>query len=102
MACPVPEGTSAFINIDQIDPPTQNLKNLYWETWLEKVRSAGAGEERIQESIRRRRELDQDASLSDQLNWLTDAGFVDVDCIYKHYFVGIFYGLRRPAGETVA
>ena len=96
------KATGALINIDQIDPPTQNLKNLYWETWLEKVRSAGAGEERIQESIRRRRELDQDASLSDQLNWLTDAGFVDVDCIYKHYFVGIFYGLRRPAGETVA
>ncbi len=91
--------SGAFINIDQIQAPTPGLKDLYWYGWLEKVRSAGADEEQVQESIRRRRALDVDATLSDQLRWLADAGFSDVDCIYKHYFIGIFYGRKRPAGD---
>ena len=86
-----------FINLDQIEGSTQGLRDLYWETWLEKVRASGAEEGKVQESIRRRRELDNDASLADQLCWLSDAGFSDVDCIYKHYFVGVFYGLKQPS-----
>lgn len=87
--------SGAFINIDQIEAPTPALKNLYWHGWLEKVRSAGADEEQVQESIRRRSALDNDATLADQLRWLTDAGFTEVDCIYKHYFVGVFYGRKH-------
>ena len=87
----------AFINIDQIAAPTPGLKDLYWYGWLEKVRSAGADEAQVQESIRRRRQLDNDATLSDQLRWLADAGFTDVDCIYKHYFIGVLYGRKQPA-----
>ena len=71
--------------------------DLYWYGWLEKVRSAGADEAQVQESIRRRRKLDKDATLSDQLRWLADAGFTDVDCIYKHYFIGVLYGRKQPA-----
>ena len=89
--------SGAFINIDQIQAPTPGLKDLYWYGWLEKVRSAGADEEQVQESIRRRGALDDDATLSDQLRWLADAGFDDVDCIFKHYFIGIFYGRKQPA-----
>lgn len=94
--------SGAFINIDQIQAPTPGLKDLYWYGWLEKVRSAGADEAQVQESIRRRRKLDNDATLSDQLRWLADAGFADVDCIFKHYFIGVFYGLKQPAATTPA
>ena len=94
--------SGAFINIDQIAAPTPGLKDLYWYGWLEKVRSAGADEAQVQESIRRRRKLDNDATLSDQLRWLADAGFADVDCIFKHYFIGVFYGLKQPAATTPA
>ena len=91
--------SGAFVNIDQIEAPTPALKDLYWNSWLEKVRSAGADEAQVQESIRRRSALDNDASLADQLRWLTDAGFTDVDCIYKHFFVGVFYGRKHPATD---
>ena len=91
------KSSGAFINIDQIQAPTPDLMDLYWYGWLEKVRSAGADEEQVQESIRRRRKLDNDATLSDQLRWLADAGFTDVDCIYKHYFIGVLYGRKQPA-----
>ncbi|MBW2408524.1 MAG: class I SAM-dependent methyltransferase [Deltaproteobacteria bacterium] len=85
----------AFINVDQIkgNPP---FDRLYWETWLARVRAAGASEDQIQTSIRRRREFDRDASLSDQLKWLNEAGFA-VDCIYKHYFVAVLLALKNDS-----
>ena len=64
------------------------------KTWLAKVQAAGASESKIQTSIKRRREFDRDAGLSDQLSWLTDAGFA-ADCIYKHYFVAVFLALKQ-------
>ena len=83
----------AFINVDQIrgQPP---FDRLYWKTWLNKVRAAGASETEIQTSINRRREYDRDACLSDQLAWLKQAGFI-ADCIYKHYFVAVFLALKK-------
>ncbi len=83
-----------FINIDQIKGPTPALKKLYWDTWLEKVRRSGEPEERIQASIQRRTTFDKDALLTDQLEWLREAGFTDVDCIYKNYFIGVFYAKK--------
>ena len=85
----------AFIHVDQIrgQPP---FDRLYWETWLAKVRTAGASEANIQTSIKRRKEFDHDARLSSQLTWLRAAGFV-ADCIYKHYFVAVFLALKQTA-----
>jgi tRNA (cmo5U34)-methyltransferase len=83
-----PEGI--FVNVDQIRAETERLRELYWSDWLEKVRQSGAEEERIQESVERRRRYDRDASLAEQLGWLKGAGFADVDCVYKRYFVGVF------------
>ena len=84
-----------FINVDQIRAETEPLAELYWSDWLEKVRRSGAKEERIQESIQRRRQYDRDASLVEQLGWLKSAGFMDVDCVYKSYFVGVFLAVKR-------
>ncbi len=89
------KSASAFINIDQIKGETKNLRALYWEKWLKRVREAGAEEEEIEESIRRRCELDRDATLAEQLGWLKEAGFQDVDCVYRNYFIGVFFALKE-------
>ena len=89
------KSSSAFINIDQIKGETKNLRALYWEKWLKRVREAGAEEEEIEESIRRRCELDRDATLAEQLGWLKEAGFQDVDCVYRNYFIGVFFALKE-------
>jgi len=83
-----------FINIDQIRGETAYLRDLYWESWLARVRRVEASEERIQESINRRTEYDRDASLWDQLQWLKEAGYENVDCVYKNYFVGVFFACK--------
>jgi tRNA (cmo5U34)-methyltransferase len=84
-----------FINLDQIKGETKAIEELYWTTWLEKVRLAGGTEEQIVESCKRRQEFDKDARLTDQLKWLEQAGFADVDCVYKSYFIGVFLATKR-------
>jgi tRNA (cmo5U34)-methyltransferase len=85
----------AFINIDQIKGETGYIQDLYWNHYLEQVRRVEPSEERIQESIDRRTKYDREASLGDQLRWLTEAGFVNVDCVYKNYFVGVFMAMKE-------
>ena len=69
----------AFINVDQVKGATDHFVNLYWDNWLAQVRRAGADEEQFSASVRRRRSFDRDATLSDQLQWLRDAGFLVAD-----------------------
>jgi len=82
----------AFINVDQVLGAAP-FGDLYWDTWLNRVRSSGAPESQIEASAARRLEFDRDASLQDQITWLCEAGFA-ADCIYKHYFVAVFLALK--------
>ena len=58
------------------------------------LRQKKADEKRVQDSIERRRHYDLDATLFQQLDWLKQAGFDHVDCIYKNYFVGVFMAVK--------
>ncbi len=84
-----------FLNLDQIQAPTPALREHYWAVWLEHVRAQGATEDQIQRSIARRQAYDRDAPLADQLAWLKDAGFAEVDILYKHHFIGLFYARKE-------
>ncbi len=83
-----------FVNIDQVLGETDYLRKLYWEHWLDQVRSSGQPEDRIQAGIQRRQTYDREALLADQIAWMKEAGFDNVDCIYKNFFVGVFLGMK--------
>jgi tRNA (cmo5U34)-methyltransferase len=68
---------------------------LYWNHWLTQVREKEPSEKNIQESINRRTAYDRDAPLADQLRWLEETGFTNVDCVYKNYFVGVFLAMKE-------
>ena len=84
-----------FINVDQIRGETAYLREVYWNDWLGQVRQREPSEKRIQDSIDRRVTYDRDALMADQLRWLAEAGFVNVDCVYKHHFVGVFLAMKE-------
>lgn len=84
-----------FINVDQIKGETNYLQDLYWNHWLEQVKQVEPSEERIKESINRRTKYDRDALMTDQLNWLTEAGFINVDCVYKNFFIGVLLAMKE-------
>ncbi len=84
-----------FINIDLILGPTPSLEEFYWQNWLGKIRRAGAPEEEIRAGIERRQAFDRDAPMEDQLRWLREAGFADVDCVYRNFKMGVFHAAKR-------
>ncbi len=84
-----------FINIDLIKGPTRYLEDLYCNNWYDQMRLAGASEEEIQAGIERRLTYDRDAHLEDQLQWLREAGFTDVDCAFRTFKVGLFVAMKR-------
>ena len=84
-----------FINVDLVLGSTPTLEEFFWQNWLGKIRRAGAPEEEVRAGIERRQAFDRDASMEDQLRWLREAGFADVDCAYRNFKMGVFYAAKR-------
>lgn len=82
-----------FINADQVLGHTPFLENLYKDDWKNKIENSGLTEEEINSAYERTK-LDKMATLTDQLNWLQESGFKDVDCIYKYFNFVVMYGRK--------
>jgi tRNA (cmo5U34)-methyltransferase len=86
-----------FVNAEEVLAPTEALDALYWDEWERQARAAGAPEEEFA-GVEARAKYDRPAKLDDQLAWLREAGFADVDCYYKYLMFAV-YGGRRPEGK---
>lgn len=80
-----------FINADQVLGATPEIDKFYKTNWIEEISASGLSESEIAAAIERT-ELDQMAPLNDQLNWLSEAGFSNVNCYYKHFNFTIVAG----------
>ncbi len=83
----------AFVNADQTKGNTAWTDACFMDRWLADVRSSGLPEEALQASIERRK-MDINATLQEQLAWMKQAGFADVDCMYKNMGFAVFYGRK--------
>jgi len=82
-----------FVNADQVAGPTPEIDRYYRRRWLENIRASGLESGEIEASIERRK-LDINATLKDQIRWMEEAGFRDVDCMYKYLDFAVFYGRK--------
>jgi tRNA (cmo5U34)-methyltransferase len=82
-----------FVNGEQVAGPTAANDALYKKLWLEQVREAGATPDQIADSLYRQQD-DRCASVEDQLDWLREAGFSDVDCWFKDNRFAVLAGTR--------
>jgi len=80
-----------FVNAEQVLGPTPALEERYALRWLADVRAAGVPEDEI-EKARQRMSFDRCASVEDQLAWLREAGFRDVDCSFKSWRFAVLNG----------
>lgn len=85
-----------FVNADQVLGSTPYLETLYKDDWKMKVEASGLPRE-ARSAAYERTKLDKMAPLDAQLGWLTEAGFADVDCIYKYYNFVVMFG-RKTSG----
>ncbi|MDD1691417.1 MAG: class I SAM-dependent methyltransferase [Methanoregula sp.] len=73
-----------FVNADQADGETLYFRKQYLEYWNEFLREGPMTKEQQAEILKRRDTLDKNEKLSDQLAWLREAGFSDVDVVYRN------------------
>ena len=73
-----------FVNADQADGETPYFRQRYVEYWNEFLGSGPMTREQHAEILKRRDTLDRNETLSLQLAWLHEAGFADVDVVYRN------------------
>jgi tRNA (cmo5U34)-methyltransferase len=85
----------AFVNAEEVVAPTVRLDALYWDEWERLARAAGAPHEEFA-AVEERGKYDKPARVDEQLAWLSEAGFEEVDCYYKYLMFAV-YGGRKAA-----
>lgn len=78
-----------FINADQVQGENAVAEKICTRTWLRKVRESGISEASLNEALSRMKE-DRMSPLSCQLDWLEQAGFIDVSVWYRYYSFVIY------------
>lgn len=85
-----------FVNADQAQGPTPALDARYDSVWVEQVHARGVAADDFA-AARRRQSFDRLARLDDQLRWLGEAGFAEVDCVYKNWSFVVYTGVKAAA-----
>lgn len=83
-----------FINREIVLGETPNLTERYHQIWRDYIRSNGEDDEMW---FNKYIEEDIPASVGDQLDWLKEAGFVDVGCHWRYINFAIFGGTKPCA-----
>lgn len=82
-----------FINADQVLGATPWVQDFQAALWLRDVTLAGVTPRQMAEA-RQRMAYDRLASLEDQLAWMRQAGFRDVDSHFRYYGMTVYMGRK--------
>jgi tRNA (cmo5U34)-methyltransferase len=82
-----------FVNAELVAGPTPFLDQTYLERHRRDAMALGATADHWTESLQRARH-DRLARAADQLQWLRETGFSDVDCLMKEYRFAVLFGRR--------
>ena len=86
-------GGGVFINADLVLGASGAVEGHCYNMWVSKMHALGITAEEFS-AWRERLAEDRYAPLEDQLNWLREAGFADVDCLYRYYNFSVFTGKK--------
>ncbi|WP_426451602.1 class I SAM-dependent methyltransferase [Paenibacillus sp. S-38] len=82
-----------FVNADQVQGETAASDAYYRKRWLESIYQSGLSPEAIEAAVERRK-VDINARGDEQLRWLREAGFADMDCMYKYLDFAVFFAQK--------
>jgi tRNA (cmo5U34)-methyltransferase len=85
------ESGGRFIHAELARGATPASEEAYQRHWRRHLEGTDIDRREL-EAIYKRMACDQPARLEDQLAWMRAAGFVDVDCYYKHYNFCVYAG----------
>jgi len=82
-----------FINADQSLGRTAQIEKIYRSQWLNEVREKGVEESDLSKALERMKE-DRMDTLEDQLQWLENAGFSQVNAWFQDYSFNVYSGMK--------
>jgi tRNA (cmo5U34)-methyltransferase len=82
-----------FVNAEQVEGPTPALAEVYAGWHHRRVLEAGGSEAEWEAAVERMR-ADRRVPVATFLGWLRDAGFADVDCLFKDHRFAVMMGRR--------
>jgi len=83
-----------FFNSDVVLGSNEHIQNVYMDKWKSFMKKYVAEEEIENKWLPQYREEDRPTKLVDQLNWLAELGFSDVDVIWKYYNFAVYGGRK--------
>lgn len=83
-----------FINADVVAEDSTEAEIRTQEAWLKSARAMGASEADIEGAIERQKH-DRCAAVGEQLRWLGEAGFSDVELVFRDLIFAVYGGRRR-------
>jgi tRNA (cmo5U34)-methyltransferase len=89
----VPGGV--FYNADVVLASNDCLQSMYMDQWRAFMRRTISREEIEGKWIAKYNTEDSPAKMLDQMTWLTEIGFIDVDVIWKYYNFAVYGGMKR-------
>jgi len=87
------EPGAIFVNAEQVAGPTPAWEEFYVNTWKAEMRANGVTAEEIA-IIEDRQKVDKHVPLAEQMLWLKEAGFEQVDCWFKCGRVAVYSGCK--------
>jgi tRNA (cmo5U34)-methyltransferase len=86
-----------FYNADVVLASNEFLQSVYLERWVAFMRREVCQAEIEAKWIPKYNAEDRPARLTDQLAWLVEIGFADIDVIWKYYNFAVYGGVRRKS-----
>ncbi len=84
-----------FYNADVVLASGDSMQAVYMDQWRRFMNQNLSQEEVEGKWIPKYQAEDRPAKLLDQLNWLTEIGFGEVDVLWKHYNFAVYGGVKR-------
>jgi tRNA (cmo5U34)-methyltransferase len=87
----LPEG-GVFVNAEQVTASSPFFTDLY-ARWHEEHARAGGSDDDEWQAAEARMAFDRCSPVEDQLGWLREAGFDEVDCVFKDHCFAVIVAL---------
>jgi tRNA (cmo5U34)-methyltransferase len=82
-----------FVNADEVLGATPDIEAGYQRQWREKITGSDLSDVEKAAALERMK-MDRPATLEQNLRWLRDCGFRDVDVYYKYYPFAVMAGRK--------
>ncbi len=83
-----------FLFGDLIQSPSSYLDKKFFRIWKNYLRFNGLSRDEIESRIKGHLNNDLPATLPEILHWMKEAGFRDVDCLYKYFNHAVVVGIK--------